>query len=53
LLPEALAVERRTFPPEQKLVEPCAVIAGLGPLPTETVIGLDVAEHPLLVTVRV
>ena len=52
-MPVALAVESATLPPVQKLVGPWAVIVGAAPAFTLTVIALEVAEQPLLVTVRV
>ena len=52
-LPLVLAVVRVTLPPLQKLVALCGVITGVVPFPTVTVMALEVAEQPLLVTVRV
>ena len=42
-----------TLPPVQKVVAPCAVAVGVELDDTETEMALEVAEQPLLLTVRV
>ena len=50
-LPVALDEVRVTDPPAQNVVGPLAVTAGAGTLVTVTVVALEVALQPLLVTV--
>jgi hypothetical protein len=50
-LPVALDEVRVTDPPEQNVVGPLAVTVGAGTLVTVTVVALEVALQPLLVTV--
>ena len=50
-LPVALDEVRVTEPPWQKVVDPLAVTVGAGTLVTVTVVALEVAVQPLLVTV--
>jgi hypothetical protein len=50
-LPVALDEVRVTDPPAQNVVGPLAVTVGAGTLVTVTVVALEVALQPLLVTV--
>jgi hypothetical protein len=50
-LPVALDEVRVTDPPAQKMVGPLAVTVGVGTLVTVTVVALEVALQPLLITV--
>ena len=50
-LPVALDEVRVTDPPAQNVVGPLAVTVGAGTLVTVTVVALEVALQPLLITV--